>query len=241
MNEQNWIDFENYLANEMSLEDRSTFEQKLQNDTSFLTEFNLYKETNGFLETKFSSETADFKNNLKSISNQHFNQENDKKGKIIRFNPKYFAIAASLVLFFGLYYFMQNQTPSYSDYNQHENAAFTERGDVIKNLKAAQVAFNANKFEEAIPFFESVLKEYPRPEIEYFYGVCLLECNRINKAESVFEKIKNGESVYKNKAIWSLALSKLKQKDYASCKEILLTIPSDYEDYAKVKKLLNEL
>ena len=49
------------------------------------------------------------------------------------------------------------------------------------------------------------------------------------------------KNTFKNKAIWGLALAKLKEKDYKSCKEILLTIPADYENYDDVQRLLNDL
>ena len=54
-------------------------------------------------------------------------------------------------------------------------------------------------------------------------------------------EIIKGNSAYKNTATWYLALSKLKQEDYDSCKSILLQIPNDYEDYDQVKILLDEL
>ena len=108
-------------------------------------------------------------------------------------------------------------------------------------MNQAEEAFNAKNYKVAIPFFETVLKEKKTPEIQYFYGISLLETNKIQEAEAVFNELKAGTSIYKNKAIWSLALSKLKQKDYKSCKEILLTIPSDYEDYDQVQELLEEL
>jgi hypothetical protein len=68
-----------------------------------------------------------------------------------------------------------------------------------------------------------------------------LEDNRIPDAEIVFDKLKSGKSIYKTKAVWNLALAKLKQKEYQSCKAILLTIPSDYKDFETLKKLLNDL
>ena len=49
------------------------------------------------------------------------------------------------------------------------------------------------------------------------------------------------KSIYKNKAIWYLALSKLKQKDFTACKEILLTLPKSSEDYDNAQKILNKL
>jgi tetratricopeptide (TPR) repeat protein len=158
---------------------------------------------------------------------------------VIAFKPWMYLVAASVVVLFGLFLF--NPNPNFEDFNQQENAYFTERGTIDANLKQAETTFNAKNYKAAIPFFEAVLKEKKTPEIQYFYGISLLETNKIQEAEAVFNELKAGTSIYKNKAIWSLALSKLKQKDYKACKEILLTIPSDYEDYDQVQELLKEL
>lgn len=237
MNEEVYIKFENYLSNQLSLDEKTAFEKQLQTDADLREKFEIFKETNQFLQHKFSSQTADFKANLKSISDENFS----KKPKVIAFKPWYFAVAASVALFMGMLFFMQNNNPKFEDYNQYETATFTERGNIIKDLKQAQDAFNAKKYAEAIPLFESVLKSYPRPEIQYFYGISLLEESRFQDCEKVFNVLKSGNSIYKYNAVLGLALSKLKQKDYKSCKEVLLTIPPDFESYNRVQKLLKEL
>jgi len=240
MNEELYLSFENYLHNELSLEKKIAFENQLQNDTDFKEKFEIYKESNQFLENKFSTETNAFKANLKGIAKESFAVNKSKKPKVIPLKTFVYAIAAVFVLFFGLLLF-QNNNPEYNDYNQHEEAHFTERGDAIKSLKLAQEAFNNKNYKEAITNFEKVIKEYPRPEIKYFYAISLLEDNRFADSELVLNDIIKGNSIYKNTAKWYLALAKLKQKDYKSCKQILLTIPSDYEDYPQVEKLLKKL
>lgn len=240
MNEELYLSFENYLNNELFTEERITFENQLQNDTDFKEKFEIYKESNLFLKTKFSTETNAFKENLKAIAKESYVERNPKKGKIIQLKTFVYAIAAVFVLFFGLQFF-QNNTPEYEDFNKHEEAHFVERGNVIESLKLAQEAFNNKNYKEAIINFELVMKEYPRPEIKYFYAISLLEDNRFTDSELVLNDIISGNSIYKNTATWYLALSKLRQKEYKSCKKILLTIPSDYEDYAQVEKLLKML
>ena len=74
-----------------------------------------------------------------------------------------------------------------------------------------------------------------------YYGIALLEDGQFQKAESSLTELKKGNSIFKNQAIWYLALSKLKQKDYDSTKKILETMPQDYEHYDQVQELLNEL
>ncbi|KDN56677.1 hypothetical protein FEM21_01800 [Flavobacterium seoulense] len=152
-----------------------------------------------------------------------------------------YLVAASVVLLLGMFLFNPGSKPNFEDYNQYENIYLTEKGTAIENLKQAETAFNAKKYKEAIPLFEAVLKENQSVEIEYFYGISLLENGNIQQAETVFDEIKSGNSIYKNKAIYALALAKLKQKKYTDCKAILLTISSDFENYDKVQELLEKL
>jgi len=96
MQEELYIAFENYLHNEMTSEEKTTFENQLQSDEALKKQFELYKETSQFLEVKFSKETIDFKENLKSISKDHFadstkktkeQKNNEFKGNF-KLNPK---------------------------------------------------------------------------------------------------------------------------------------------------------
>jgi tetratricopeptide (TPR) repeat protein len=233
-----YLAFENYLQNELNPEDKIAFENQLQSDADFKEKFEIYKASTHFMKHTFSSETLDFKQNLKSISKTHFKEN---KPKVIAFKPWKYAVAATVAILFGVFFMNLNGNPEYGDYNQHENAFFTERSDVNADLTQAEEAFNAKKYQEAIPFFEAVLKVNNSPEVRYFYGISLLELNKTKQAETVFNTLQSGNSVYKNKAIWSLALLKLQQKDYANCKTILKTIPADYEDFDKVQQLLKEL
>ena len=239
MNDERYILFENYLSNELSAEEKANFEKQLAEDPELASAFEIFKDLNLHLVNKFGNqeELKAFKKNLKSISKEHFKT---KKPKVVAFKPWQYAIAASVAILVGLFVF-QNINPSFDDYNNPEMATFIERGDVNENLKLAQDAFNAQKYKTAIPYFEAVLKANKSPEIQYFYAVSLLEDNQFQKAETNLLELKSGTSIYKNKATWYLALSKLKQEDYDSCKIILQSIPDDFEDYDQVQELLNDL
>ena len=240
MNEKIYTDFEDYINDEMSVDEKINFENQLQKDASLSESFKLYKETTLFAAQKFSAERTDFQNNLNKISDGQNIKIHSQKSKVISLRTALLAIAAVFVLFFSLQLF-QNNTPEYLQYNQHDKAAFVERGNIIESLKLAQDAYNAKKYKEAIEHFEVVLKEYPRPAVQYFYAISLLEDNRFLDSELVLNKLIKGQSTYKNTASWYLALSKLKQKDYKACKTVLLTIPEDYEDYDRVRELLKKL
>lgn len=240
MNEEHFLEFDEYLQGEMTVGEKLAFEQQLKDQPDLAMAFETYKGLHLHLENKFgqANELKAFKENLKGISKAHFKKS---KPKVMALKPWYYAVAASVVVLFGLFFLNQNSNPIFEDYNQPETAFFTERGEANDNLKLAQDAFNAKKYKEAIPLFETILKTDTSAEIQYFFGIALLEENRLPEAEAVFTTLKTGNSIYKNKAIWSFALSKLKQKDYKTCKELLLTIPEDYEGNDQVDALLEEL
>lgn len=239
MNEELYMGFESYLANEMPAEEKILFEEKLQNDAKFKEQFNLYKETTQFLSHKFSAQTIDFKDNLKSISKEHFADTNQSKSKVIAFKPWYYAVAACLIIALGIFTFTNND-PKYGDYSQHESAHFVERGDADINMKDAQEFFNTKQYQKAIVSFEKI-EDLTNPELQYFYAIALIETDHYRNAELYLNNIKSGTSVYKEKANWYLALSNLKQKKIEECKTYLNQIPAEAEDYPKAQKLLKDL
>jgi len=240
MNEERYLLFDQYLQGELTIEERNSFEKEVSENPEFAAEFRTFKEVMVELQNKFGhvQEREAFKENLSDISDKHFNKN---KPKVVKLKPWYYAAAASAAILFGLFFFNHNSDPNFEDFNQPEQAYFTERGDAALELKQAEDAFNSKNYKKAILLFETILKQNKTAEIQYFYGISLLEENQFVKAESVFKELQSGTSVYKNKAAWNLALSKLKQKDYKASKEILLTIPSDFEHYDKVEELLKEL
>lgn len=240
MNEERYILFDQYLQGEMTVDEKAAFEKQLAEDETLASELETFREMQAQLENKFGhdSDRELFKENLTKIADKHFNKN---KTKVIGLNAWYIAVAASVAILFGLFIFNYDQNPSFNDFNHPEKAYFIERGEVSTALKEAEKAFNNKNYEKAIPIFETILTETKTPEIQYFYGVSLLEVNEIQKAETIFIELKNGTSVYKEKATWNLALLKLKQKDYKSCKEILQTISEDYENYDEVQELLDRL
>ena len=240
MQEEIYLAFENYLKNEMSLDEKTDFENQLQNDNKLKEQFELYKQTNQFLEVKFSKQTIDFKENLKSISDNHFTDSTEKKSKVISLQSKWFAIAAMLVVFIGVWYLNQGANPSYMDYNTHNEAQFIERSEENPDLKVAQDYFNAKDYKKASETFAKI-EDITNPEIQLYYAISLIETDSFSKATILLENISKENSVYKEEAIWYLALSSLKQKKYDECKKYLQQVTEESEKFSSAQKLLNDL
>ena len=243
MTDQDYILFEEYLSENLSAEAMATFENRLLNETEFNQAFLTYKELSGYLAHTFENEdkTEAFKNDLNTVSSNYFNQQKIAK-KVIRFKPWQYAMAASVAIFIGLYSYNLFSVPTYGDFVSHNTISFAIRGTQNELLSNAENAFNNKNFTAAETYFTQLIQAEPyNQEFQLYKAISAIELNKFNDSKNILTKILQGNSAYKNKASWYLALSKLKQKDYNSCAEILKTIPADADDYKKAQKLLKKL
>lgn len=247
MENENYILFEDYIANQLSKEEAANFEFRLKTEPEFNQAFNTYKELSFFLEDKVKNEeeSKTFQNNLERISKSYFNKEEEvleRKTTTKTFQLFKYAIAACVVLLFGIFTFNQFSNPSFSDYNHYDSISLTVRGQQDELLKTAEDAFNNKNFAKAEQAFKSLIAaDNDNAELKLYRGISNIELNNFEIADSLLKDLSNGSSAYKQKVIWYLALSKLKQNDNAACLDILRTISEDSEDYKRAQKLINKL
>ncbi|GGG34457.1 hypothetical protein [Bizionia arctica] len=242
MQDQDYILFEAYLSRDLSLDDIQIFENRLKTDLAFKDAFQLYKQTSNFLEHQIKNEekTEAFKKNVEDISSAYFNKQSKTKAK--RINPWYYSIAVAAILALGFFVTQQFSNPVYSDYANYGTMDLTVRSAQNDVLNKAEVAFNNRNFKDADMYFSELLKtDNNNMELQFYKAVSLVELNKYEKADALFDVIIQTPSVYKNKAIWYLALSKLKQGDEIACLNVLKTIPKDSEDYKQAQQLIKKL
>lgn len=245
MEEQDYILYENYLSGDMPKEEMMSFEERLKTDSDFNNAFQLYKETSSFLKHTFEKEDARniFKENLQKISRAHFSKASDNQGKKTKpFNLYKYAVAACVVLLFGLFMFNQFSTPTYSDYSNYGTISLTVRGENDALLQTAETAFNNKDFAKADKAFKSlIVLDENNAELKLYRAIANIELNNFETADTLLDSLQKGNSVYKYKATWYLALSKLKQHETEECSAILKTIPKDAEEYKVAQKLIKKL
>lgn len=243
MNENDYLLFEDYLDETMSEAAKLTFESRLKTDATFLESFNLYKEATNHFKNKFAreEETLAFKNNLETTATEHFKKATPK---LVKFQPWKYATAACLLLFSGLFFYFNSISgiPSYEDLNTISEINIVERSSNSELLKKAENAFNKQSFTEVKNYLDQILvKDTTNSELLFYKAIAQLELSEYMEAENSLTRLSKGTSVYANEALWYLALSKLKQKDYEACKKIINTIPVQTENYDKSQKLLKKL
>lgn len=245
MEELKYIEFENYLKNELSVTEKKAFEAKLQSDADFKQEFEIYKSLETSLSSKFTNEEGEqeLRKTLTNLGNQFIKEEApQKKAKVISLlNYKKLMVAASIALLIGFFIF-KNGNPVYSDFANHSNLELVVRGESNETLLKAQEAFNAKNYKTAFAQLTVLETDFPNDiEIKLYKGISLLELDKFNQAETIFNSISEGNSAFKYKATWYKALSYLKQEQFDACKNTLKTIPENAEEYELAKKLLQKL
>ena len=265
MEELKYIEFENYLKNELSETDKIAFEKRLHSDEDFKKEFEIYKALESSLSSKFENEEAEtaLRNTLTNLGSKYIKEnlsQTETKTKtetgtktltetktktetkvIPLFNYKKLLVAASIALLIGFFIF-KNGNPVYSDFSNHNNLELIVRGDNNEAINKAQNAFNTKNYSEALKQLTILSNEFPNDiEIKLYKGISLLELNNFNEADAIFETISAGNSAFSTKATWYKALSLLKQNKLDECKKVLKTIPESADEYALAKKLLKKL
>lgn len=247
MDDQDYIVFDQYLLGELSSEEIMAFEARLKSDPAFEKEFRIYKEVHAHLQHTLENETETnaFKENLKNISNTHFNKtetlsETPKKSKVFRLGQ--LAIAASVAILLGVFIFNQFSNPVYSDYNTHEPMTVIRGASGMEEVMEATKAFNKGDYVKANDLLKLVLGKDPEnKELQLYYAITHLELDNFKAADALLTNLAQGDSAYKYKATWYAALSQLKQKNTAASIALLKQIPEHADDYKQVKKLLNKL
>lgn len=233
-----------YLENDLSESERESFEKRLNEDPLFSEAFDEFKNIYSILENQLSPHRASV---LDTINQANANYKAEAPAdlpekKVIVFKPWKYGIAATILLAVGLFLFNNFNNPNYSDYATHETISLTLRSDTNETTKKAEIAFNAENYEEAINHFNKLLKTSPENlQLQYYKAVALVETSKYKEAENMLQTISERNSVYASKAKWLNALSLLKQKRYNEVEEILNTIPSNAPEYKKAQKLISDL
>lgn len=216
------------------------FEKKMREDSDFAEEVNLYKEIENSIAHRIShqKEEAELRTTLNKIQKA---QKPPKTSKVIPLlGYKKWLVAASIAVLVGLFFF-QNKAPVYSDYASHEPMEITVRGN-SNTLEMVQKLFNEKNYLLANTHLSRVAEYYrDNAEVQLYYGITFLETDQYEMAKMTFEKVAKGDTLFKHKAIWYLALNALKQNDLESCKNYLQQIPEEAAIYDTANSLLKKL
>ncbi|MGY0393568.1 tetratricopeptide repeat protein [Bizionia sp. KMM 8389] len=244
MQEQDYSIFESYLSGELNPDEQLAFHKRLQTDETFKQAFETYNNTSSYLKHAIGNETKnlDFKANLESASNTYFKNQANTSTKQRRINPWYYSVAAAAIIIIGFFIGQQFSSPVYADFADYGTISLTVRGEQDNLLAKAEAAFNNQDYQAANAYFTELLQlDSSHIELQLYKAVSMVELSKYTEADEILIGISQSPSVFRNKAKWYLALSKLKQDQINACLDVLHTIPEDAEDYSQAQKLIRKL
>ncbi|TZF81533.1 tetratricopeptide repeat protein [Pedobacter sp. BS3] len=234
-------DISRFADGEMTGEELTRFEERLQQDENLRNEVAFYRNVQSSLRMKLVKDDQDkaLEDTLHRLSKEH----SSRTAKIVpmrRYAAWASAVAAVFVIFMV---WMPWKKDLYQQYNTTEMLTTAERGDATtNNMQTAADAFNNKDFEKAKTLLAQVVQAEPDNSMaRFYYGVSLLETGDIAQSRKTLADVYQGASVFKYEAAFYIALSYLKQHDKSHCKEWLIKIPTDAANYDKAQELLGKL
>ena len=236
-----------YLDGELSAGELKAFELQMQQDTDLQNEVELTRDVLSTLKIKLcpgENEKA-LQHSLTEMNAEYFSKKTEQ-AKIIPLSRRRWMTAVAAVFVLALLLTVWHpwkKEELYQQYAAIQIPAIAERGSASDSLlKQAVENFNNKKFAEAIPAFESVLKDSAENSfVQYYYAIALLQNGNIEKARAQLTALYDGESIFKNDAAFYIALSYLKEKNKTVCKDWLNKIPADNAAWLKAQELLKKL
>lgn len=238
-------DIARYAEGEMTAEERSAFEATLASDVTLQQQLALYREAHDSLLQHFSADgqREQLQGTLHSLRGEFFN-ESSQPAKVIsmkRWLRGAVAVAAVLIAVVFVWQFMQPDL--FEKYAETRMTLMTERGLPEDELLMNGVtAFNNKDYTSAANMLAQVRqKDTTNSFVSFYYGVTLLQTNRISEARTIFNQLYAGQSAFKFDAAFYQALTFLKEDNKDLCKEWLQNIPADALNYNKAQELLKKL
>jgi hypothetical protein len=256
LNENAYEKIELYLAGAMQLEERKAFEEELATNAELKDTLLLYGNLDSEYTQLFQQQKGEkqLKQTLSSLNAQYFTNKNTETTSTITSNEKvkrfnYFKITAAaasvaLIIFLGIYLFNAGSTKSngelYASFYTEESLSNT-RG-VNDSLQTAAELFNSKQYKAALPYLMALTEnDKSLTNMQMALGNTYMQLAQYNNALNCFYEISNGNSLYKDRALFNIALVHLKQDQVANCKTTLKTIESSSAYYNKAQELLKQL
>lgn len=262
-NVDKYLKIDDYINNRLSKEELIAFKKELFQNPELAQEVNINKNLYALYDSEDWTDIN--KLNKDGIYYQEYLLSDDAKKikKAIKVaNNKYrlnsispfiyikrYGIAASLVLLIGLAYTFENNDNSSSKLYKEfvslsELPSLTNRSDADKLLSDTEELYLNKEYIRALRTLELYDEKYHKKptNVLLYEGMCHLELNQFSKAKTIFNSIKNSNSLDKNKAYWYLAATSLKQEDIDTSKNILqLIVDNSYFNHRKAKDLLTKI
>lgn len=239
MNEQDYILIEQYLGGDLPPEQITAVEQLAADNAEFAAALADRRQLNGHLRATAGEEAL--RPTLSTLGDKYFRAEGEAAVRPMNSRRWMYGLIAAAMIALAVLVVGPWLSPAgtYEQFAQHEPLSITERNNGPGASSAAEEAYNAGRYSDAVPLLEGYLEQQEGNEqARLALGVSLLETGRDQEAISIFKSIATGQSTLAPYGNWYLALAAVKRGDNAGAEAYLdLIPPSDGYLTGKAKAL----
>jgi tetratricopeptide (TPR) repeat protein len=249
MNQINYEMIGRYLEGELSGEELLAFETAMKNDPALAEEVRLYQSINEEMQahTQDLKEEQALRQTLDKLNTEHFGKEETRVKKMNRW---WFAAAAAVAAAIVLFILRPFSGTSFN--NEKAFAAYMKeveplpgvvRGDENDSLlEKGTDLYNRKHYKEALPLLREIGTDKPGDtQVKLATGICLLQTGQYDAADTIFNEIAGGNTIYKEEAIWYKALTALITNKTEECYSILQGISAGASKAEKAKELMGKI
>lgn len=228
-----------YFSNRLSEDEEKMFNEFLESDADFKKQFDFEQNLKRAIKNK---ESQDLKTKLVSFEKEIVLETPPSSSKK---SYRYLAIAASIVLLFGLAWmgYVDGSSSKFEDlyaanFQEYPNTVFTiTRSDSNESVeRQAFVAYESGDYITAIERFNQMPNNKEKSYIDFYRAHSYLNSAAYEKAKEHFKKIIAKEDEFVGESHWYLTMIAIKEEDKKSAIAELKKLTTGY-DYNKEKAL----
>ncbi len=225
--EEQQLQIDRYLLDEMGLQEKTDFENRLQEDEALAETF---KHQRAIFLASQQEGRDQLKKELQSWDNE---QDMEREPDIKMFSSRWKIAATIAVLAISsiIYFLAVRQTPD-SLYDQYfeplPNAMVRiERGerDTTDMKKEAMIHYEEGAYENAATTLEKILTKTPDAEVQLYLGISLMALEEYTRAAETMESMSKSDNAdYEEARQWYLSLCYIKLKRPDAARNSLQTV-----------------
>lgn len=229
-----------YLEGNMTEDERSDFERKIQNNARLKETIEVYKGIDGFMNKE--EELEDVKQTVKGLHTKYENRQ--QSIKVFKLS----GIAASIIILLsiGTYLGLINKTPD-TLYKKHYTAWNTD--NTLRSITSDSLtlewikAYESKAFNEAINKFNALPESIQKkPESVLLLASAYMEIQNYNKAIYVLTNFNtDGYSLFEPHFNWYAALCYIKTENTAEAHKLLQKLINNKKYGDAAKEILKKL
>lgn len=217
-----------FFRGEMDQAETQAFEQALSENPELRKKMKIQQELVSYIDLMGDQEVLA---NIRKAEDTYRSQREGTIKKMPWLRPVLVAASIALLLFAGWWFLMPSNEPDvlYANFYQPYELSFSSRdGGNTEALLAANAAYNAQDYTQALQAFESLSVDLQTSKVKLAMGISYMELSSFDSALSLFDQIiELQDPLFLDQALWYKGLCLLRQEKSDQARTVFRELEND--------------